>query len=1035
MYERRADIFEIIKKLSKQKKQIIDTEFFSEKHKHIIDSSEFYFQKARDVLEQLKNYWSLSGPLNDTVKDENVPLAFPYQELDSYWKEKGKVTPAKFIELLKKEQPELIPLYELIGKFLSYVDRRSWNRQNFNEYEDKRYIAESGVFYGDLVSHFLQYAINDFKLLPEKSNNIFNRVIEYLQEPQLKFNILSPRHQELISSYFLIVNFTGEEFHRRLLQYFEKFELSTVNAENRTCLYSAILYDFEIKKLWDKEGKTDTVEEEPEISEPETGVIKTSLDNDGAFAPKDLLDIENDVRSFALVLASKEVKPPLAVALFGKWGSGKSFFMEQLSKRVDELSINQGFLEEGETTPTQDEEKEPDAFCKGIAQIKFNAWSYMDANLLAGLVSSIFEKLDEYITDRTKSGVAKLKVQEKLGERLKALRALIETEEGKKIRLELLKKGYQQESLKLEKNIVQNLGKEILEISNADDELQKTFEDLSLNEEQFGKNFTINGVKLISEYKYWANFIKNLKKAPQLFTFLLFAIIGIGIAYSLVHFTQINISFLYSSPLVLPLIKALSWWKGKQINIKKYVNQFNTVIEANSDIKDKVTQLESKIKFANEQKEKAQEKIQELEIKIQNIQTDLTENITEAAIHNFIGDRAKHKDYKEYLGIVSTIRKDFETLSELFSESNEDNKEADNKDELQKRKDKILNEERGFIKEQFKDGKKLDRIILYIDDLDRCSDEKVLEIIQAVHLIMAFPLFNVVVGVDRRCVENALIYKNLLQYTQYASLDEIEEAGIHVITPDEYLEKIFQIPFQLDDPSEGSIKGMVNSLLKNQIEKEVVEDKKPQPEVLPEKEKPSIDDIIAEFVDEEKTDEAINEELGIPAEEIVEKPQQRTITPKDLELSKTELSLLKEMAWLVGSIPRTIKRFINIYRIIRAHQNLNLDDNKKREEYLVIMFILAIHIGQYKKFAPKLMELIVDSEINLKEAFDKFNTSLIVQKDIAKIKNAVFEIRHKLETTEAIKELLQFNGTKFSKHIQLVGRFSFGSVENGINND
>jgi hypothetical protein len=101
-------------------------------------------------------------------------------------------------------------------------------------------------------------------------------------------------------------------------------------------------------------------------------VTKTGLDNDGAYTTEDLLEIENDVRSFALILASKNIKPPIAVALFGKWGSGKSFFMEHLSKRVSELSINQGFLEEGETSTEQEKNKE-EAFCKGIVQIKFNA--------------------------------------------------------------------------------------------------------------------------------------------------------------------------------------------------------------------------------------------------------------------------------------------------------------------------------------------------------------------------------------------------------------------------------------------------------------------------------------------------------------------------------------------------------------------------------------------------------------------------------------------------------------------------------------
>jgi hypothetical protein len=40
----------------------------------------------------------------------------------------------------------------------------------------------------------------------------------------------------------------------------------------------------------------------------------------------DYLDITKDVNAFARVVSAKNFEPPLAIALFGKWGSGKSFF-------------------------------------------------------------------------------------------------------------------------------------------------------------------------------------------------------------------------------------------------------------------------------------------------------------------------------------------------------------------------------------------------------------------------------------------------------------------------------------------------------------------------------------------------------------------------------------------------------------------------------------------------------------------------------------------------------------------------------------
>lgn len=88
----------------------------------------------------------------------------------------------------------------------------------------------------------------------------------------------------------------------------------------------------------------------------------------------------------------------------------------------------------------------------------------------------------------------------------------------------------------------------------------------------------------------------------------------------------------------------------------------------------------------------------------------------------------------------------------------------------------------------------LDRIVLYIDDLDRCPPERVVEVLEAVHLLLAIPLFVVVVGVDVRWVSAALCrrYRGLL------SGERERSAGGHpTATPNDYLEKIFQIPFRL----------------------------------------------------------------------------------------------------------------------------------------------------------------------------------------------------------------------------------------------
>ena len=89
----------------------------------------------------------------------------------------------------------------------------------------------------------------------------------------------------------------------------------------------------------------------------------------------------------------------------------------------------------------------------------------------------------------------------------------------------------------------------------------------------------------------------------------------------------------------------------------------------------------------------------------------------------------------------------------------------------------------------------IDRIVLYIDDLDRCSSEQVVEVLQAVHLLLALDLFVVVVGVDPRWLLRSL----RREYRSDAD-DGAQPTGQDrwwETTPQDYLEKIFNIPFAL----------------------------------------------------------------------------------------------------------------------------------------------------------------------------------------------------------------------------------------------
>ncbi len=753
------------------------------------------------------------------------------------------------------------------------------------------------------------------------------------------------------------------------------------------------------------------------------GLIKVRIDNDGAYTTRDLLDIENDVRSFALLLAAKDIKPPLAIALFGKWGSGKSFFMEQLSIRVDELASHQTFLEPDKDKRTQEELANEHVFCKGIVQIKFNAWSYLDANLWAGLVSSIFEKLDEYISQKGKGDAEIIELRNRLTNNLEIFaneKILIQKEKQKlenekaSFDKQLLEHKASKEALvnKIAKTKLSDIVDEIVRKSNISSDVKTKLEEYGISKSRIDK---LSPAELFNEVKSWSSFIKNLLHFSWPYT------IGFVVAGLVLLFVWVNPSNLASNffqdigreitavitlvgPLFLKFYNSFSKYKKIIAPITDYKNKFNRELEA---AKFKYEQDKELLELHIKEKEiaisEAESKIEEIDKQIDDLGYTLKHFVAKRAFNSFIKQKVANKEYDAHTGIISIIRKDFEQLSNMFQHVQEENGATINDAEG-------LSNKR--IDELFLEDRVLDRIILYIDDLDRCSDEKVLEVIQAVHLLMAFPLFNVVVGVDKRCVHNALVYRNLLQYQHFVDISQIKKMGISIISPSEYLEKIFQIPFQLKDPEEDSIRGMVDALLKEQIEEVRAEDLLDKPE---DSEETDSSETFTVEVPQLNIDNkgVFNEETVL--KEV--KKENKLITPNDLKLSPEELSYLREFAVLVGSVPRAIKRFINIYRIIRAHQDLDISSSERKEAYLSIMFLVAINIGQFKDHSDSIMEII---KTNLSDTLRNDNDS----------KPFLIEIWNLIEKSDLINEVLGYSCANINKYTGIVNRFSFGCVEN-----
>ena len=143
-----------------------------------------------------------------------------------------------------------------------------------------------------------------------------------------------------------------------------------------------------------------------------------------------------------------------------------------------------------------------------------------------------------------------------------------------------------------------------------------------------------------------------------------------------------------------------------------------------------------------------------------------------AALAAFLVERGTTSAYASFRGLVGQVRDDL--------------------DQLQKQ----LARARDHWSANGPDTAPLERIVLYVDDLDRCPPARVVDVLAAVHLLLALPLFVVVVAVDARWLLRSLDQHQSAMFT--GDTLTTRQLPMDVVTPPlDYLDKIFQVPFAL----------------------------------------------------------------------------------------------------------------------------------------------------------------------------------------------------------------------------------------------
>jgi hypothetical protein len=636
------------------------------------------------------------------------------------------------------------------------------------------------------------------------------------------------------------------------------------------------------------------------------------------------------------VIAARDVTPPVSIGLFGDWGTGKTFFMKRMERWIENIK------RQVRAAPGA-----PSAYCKNIVQLWFNAWHYIDANLWASLTSEIFEGLGRQLepggelTDgvddperaRARLLAAAASAKDVLAEAERKKADAEADAEAIRRRLESLRAS--------EKDIGESLVNAAVDVAVLQPEIKKKIDDAA-------RKLGLDELKLDSQslrsqllaLRRLGGFFRALRMA---LTWRRAATLGVsasalalalylGVWRVAADWTKSAAAAIvgFLVPFAPVLAKAVY---AKRIIAATWKKHKGTLAEDEAVRKAELTKDQAEV---HERVEATQRRLEEAQRAVADLERRLDDLRSDAQMAKFVAERRESTDYTRHLGVVARARRDFERLSELLGKVHLDGSAAGGTRQLPQ----------------------IDRIVLYIDDLDRCPEDKVVDVLQAVHLLLAFPLFIVVVGVDSRWLLHSLKQRAAV-FRDADRGDEclLDDERVHWrSTPLNYLEKIFQIPFSLRPMPRGGFERLIETLAPA-----VTEPADADATARAERSRPAVQPVAAAAgstpaatgsspppgppltlaasppasllstvpLTPLTTSSGAAPVSGLPAPaSVVERaPSDSTtsrggdapldLNPAYLRITADEQRFMKAVFELIPS-PRAAKRFVNVYRLLRA---------------------------------------------------------------------------------------------------------------------
>ncbi len=638
------------------------------------------------------------------------------------------------------------------------------------------------------------------------------------------------------------------------------------------------------------------------------GYLPDSTDGD------DLLGRTREIEAMAALLAARQTTPPLSVGLFGDWGTGKSFFMDKLRREIDYLAT---------MSRAAHDTGQPTAMCAEVRQIVFNAWHYTDANLWPSLMTAIFAGLAQ-----PKAGESESEAQERWKTEQQRLALTLETTRSQvddaRNRLEVAqsevdrlnatlsavedKRAQERDSLTGLSAAARAVRQDPL-VQAQVAKVRERFELEQGTELAEIQRLASEGLSVTRRLTRLWQLMRSAERRRFVWLFTIATVLGVGGCVTLLWLSEGRLWQVATGIVALlapiaatatPIINRLL--QGLGVIETAAAAALTAQEEARAKLDQEKEAILADLAQLDSRQALLRQEIVAAEGRVQEAERTLHDASTGRLLSEFITERSASNDYRSQLGVIAMIRRDFEQLAALMD----------------------------LEPEGHPDPPPIERIVLYIDDLDRCAPDRVVEVLQAINLLLGLRLFVAVVAVDARWLQSSLeLHFERVLGSRPASDGNLSHWSA---TPMNYLEKIIQIPYNLAPMGGDCFAQLLGQLFAPHQGTSVAGGGAQAPS----------------GPQTTTSGEARDGEPGITDDTMLTLSEQalRRLSPSALNVTEEEIEFAGGLYSLVQT-PRAAKRLANLYRLVRASlPDESLTALLEDGAHEVVLLLLALLIGR-----------------------------------------------------------------------------------------